>query len=158
MNTTTSTTIRRAAISAFLAAACFTLAVPAADAGPKPKPHHAAAAGCPIDVHDFAATLRAAGFTAQAANNAAQITNRECLKELTSRTAVTYTRHTALGHLAMDPCVGLDAALRDLESLTRTVGGHMYRRDGLYSAGSALARNLSVRRCVLGTAAGAVPR
>ena len=74
------TTIRRRALvaTAVLAAACFTGAVPAADAAPKPEPQHAGTAGCPIDVHEFVAELRAAGFTAQAANIATQLTVRDC--------------------------------------------------------------------------------
>jgi hypothetical protein len=72
------TTIHRRTLvaTAVLAAACFTLAVPAADAAPKPEPQQAS--GCPIEVHEFAAGLRAAGFTAQAANNATQLTVRDC--------------------------------------------------------------------------------
>jgi hypothetical protein len=72
----TATHRRTLVATAVLTAAWFTLAVPAADAAPKPEPQHAS--GCPIEVHEFAAGLRAAGFTAQAANNATQLTVRDC--------------------------------------------------------------------------------
>jgi hypothetical protein len=62
--------------TAVLAATYFTVAVPAADAAPKPEPQQTS--GCPIEVHEFVAELRAAGFTAQAANNATQLTVRDC--------------------------------------------------------------------------------
>ncbi len=75
----TTTTHRRTLLAtAVLAAACFTLAVPAADAAPKPEPQQAGTAGCPVDVHEFVAELRAAGFTAQAASIATQLTVRDC--------------------------------------------------------------------------------
>jgi hypothetical protein len=73
------TTNRRRTIAiTVLAATCFAVAAPGAEAAPKPEPRPAAATGCPIEVHDFAARLRATGFTAQAANIATQLTKRDC--------------------------------------------------------------------------------
>jgi hypothetical protein len=68
---------RTLAATAVLAVACFTVATPGADAAPKPEPH-SAGLSCPVDVHEFAAHLRAIGFTAQAANIATQLTVRDC--------------------------------------------------------------------------------
>ena len=91
------TTHRRTLVAtAVLTATWLTLAVPAADAAPKPEPQHASGR-------------------------------------------------------AAERCAGLEAALRDLESLTRTVDGHVYRLDGVYSAGMALTRELSARHCVAAT-------
>jgi hypothetical protein len=73
------TTQRRTLVAtAVLTAAWFTLAAPAADAAPKPQPQSAGVSGCPIDAQEFSAELRLHGFTAQAANNATQLTAREC--------------------------------------------------------------------------------
>jgi hypothetical protein len=74
------TTVHRSALAAIaaLAAAFFTV-TPAAVASPKPEPQPSQVTGCPVDVADFAAQLRAAGLTAQAANNAAQLSYRQCL-------------------------------------------------------------------------------
>jgi hypothetical protein len=69
---------RTMAGTAVLAAAWFVVAAPGAVAAPKPEPRPAVVSGCPIEVHEFAAQLRAAGFTAQAANNATQLTVRDC--------------------------------------------------------------------------------
>jgi hypothetical protein len=75
----TTTAHRRAlAATAALAAAFFTI-IPTAVASPKPEPQPSQATGCPVDVPDFAAQLRAAGLTAQAANNAAQLSYRHCV-------------------------------------------------------------------------------
>ncbi len=63
--------------SAALAALWFTLAIPAADAAPKPEPQAAGVNVGNLDLHEFVAELPAAGFTAQAANNAAQLTYRD---------------------------------------------------------------------------------
>jgi hypothetical protein len=68
---------RTLAATAVLAVACFTVATPGADAAPKPEPQ-SAGTSCPVDVHEFVAQLRAAGFTAQAANIATQLTVRDC--------------------------------------------------------------------------------
>jgi hypothetical protein len=142
------TTQRRALVAtAVLAAACFTLATPTAHAAPKPEPQLAGVSGCPIDVHEFAAELRAAGFTAQAANNATQLTRRECSAQRISRIGVTFNKSSASGQPATEGCDGLQATLGDLESLTRAVHGRIYRQDGLYPAGAALTRELSARRC-----------
>ena len=74
------TTLHRRTLAgaAVLIAACFTLAVPTAHAGPKPEPQPAGIAGCPDELKAFAAQLRADGLTAQAANNAAHLTFRNC--------------------------------------------------------------------------------
>jgi hypothetical protein len=64
--------------AAVLTAAWFAVAAPAADAAPKPEPQNAGVSGCPIDPQEFSAELRLHGFTAQAANNATQLTAREC--------------------------------------------------------------------------------
>lgn len=69
---------RTIAATTVLAAVWLAVAVPGAVAQPMPEPQLAVVTGCPIDVHDFAAQLRTAGFTAQAANIATQLTVRDC--------------------------------------------------------------------------------
>lgn len=75
---TTTTPRRTIAAATVLAAAWFAVVVPNAVAAPKPEPLPAVGGGCPIEVHDFAAELRAVGFTAQAANIATRLTNCDC--------------------------------------------------------------------------------
>jgi hypothetical protein len=72
------TTIHRRTLVAtvVLTAAWFTLAVPDADASLLREPQRVS--GCPIEVGEFSAGLRASGYTAQAANNATQLTVRDC--------------------------------------------------------------------------------
>jgi hypothetical protein len=68
---------RPLAAAAVLALASFTIVSPGAEAAPKPVPQ-SAGMSCPVDVHEFAAHLRAVGLTAQAANIATQLTVRDC--------------------------------------------------------------------------------
>jgi hypothetical protein len=72
----TTTHHRTLVASTALAAVWFTLAIPAATAAPKPQSLASAVNDRNSDINEFVAELRAAGFTAQAANNAAQLTYR----------------------------------------------------------------------------------
>ena len=49
-------------------------------------------------------------------------------------------------------CARAHAALRNLQALTRTVDGHDYRADGMYSAGAALTSALAQNGCAPATA------
>jgi hypothetical protein len=72
----TTTRHRTLVSSTALAAMWFTLAIPVAYAAPKPESQTAADHDRTSEIHEFVAELRAAGFTAQAANNAALLTYR----------------------------------------------------------------------------------
>jgi hypothetical protein len=66
-----------------IATASLFLGVPPANAGPAPEPtdQTAPAQACP-SIEALAQPLRAAGFSAQAINNYAVLTHRDCIDEI----------------------------------------------------------------------------
>jgi hypothetical protein len=66
--------------TATFAGAWLTVATPAAVAAPPQAEATATPNPCPAGMDGLAADMRARGFSAQAANNAAQLTYRECLR------------------------------------------------------------------------------
>jgi hypothetical protein len=74
--------------TATFAGAWLTVATPAAVAAPPQAEATATPNPCPAGMDGLAADMRARGFSAQAANNAAQLTYRECVRSHALASAV----------------------------------------------------------------------